>query len=237
LQRKVATPWVVICLFVTMVVAGCARTADIPGGIAELAAIELGGQRQWVQIRGRHPDSPLLLWLHGGAGKSNRSDFDPATLTFEQFVAAVRDLTRYLRTRFADRPLILLGHSWGTQLGLTVAARYPEDYQAYIGVAQVVGRAHSQPVAHAWLHKQIEPTGNHRDLADLERLGPPPLSAHADYVRFANLLGKYGGNMDLPFRRLAAAALGAPEYTLLDYWRWLSGARRGSGPIRSLHHG
>jgi pimeloyl-ACP methyl ester carboxylesterase len=240
--------------------AGCSRTSEIPGGIAALERIELGGMSQWIQIRGRDADAPVLLWLHGGpgaaqmpiahhyngsleddfvvvhwdqrgAGKSNPFGFDENSLRFEQFIADTHELTRHLRARFGGRKIFLLGHSWGTQLGITVASRYPEDYLAYIGVSQVVERERSTAVAYHWLDRRIREARDADGLQALERLGPPPYAAHADYVAYARLVDRHGGNMDVPYRKLFAVALRAAEYTLLDYVRWLRGARRGSGPM------
>jgi pimeloyl-ACP methyl ester carboxylesterase len=245
---------------VLALMAGCARTADIPGGVAALERVDLGGLPQWIQIRGRNTGEPVLLWLHGGpgaaqmpiahrydgaieddfivvhwdqrgAGKSNPFDFDERTLGFERFIADAHELTQYLRGRFGGRRIFLLGHSWGAQLGLAVASRYPEDYYAYIGVGQVVDRRQAQVVAHTWLERRIEASGNERDLRTLAGFGPPPFADHADYVAFARLVDRYGGNMDVSYGQLLWTALRAPAYTLLDYARWLRGARRGSGPM------
>jgi pimeloyl-ACP methyl ester carboxylesterase len=245
-----------------LLVAGCTGTPDVPGGVALLEPVDVGGMRQWILARGQDPGLPVLLWLHGGpgaaqmpvarhfngdleadfivvhwdqrgAGKSNPFGFDGSTLRFERFVADVHELTAHLRERFGQERIFLLGHSWGSQLGLIVAARHPEDYHAYVGVAQPVGRARTQAVAHPWLRSRIEAACDRRDLEALERLGPPPFIRHNDYVAFASLLEKYGGGMDLPLGQLVPVALRAPEYSLLDYLRWLRGARRGSGPMWS----
>ena len=39
-----------------------------PKGIDELKPVKIGGVDQWLQIRGRNRNNPVLLWLHGGPG-------------------------------------------------------------------------------------------------------------------------------------------------------------------------
>lgn len=139
----------------------------IPRSIASLEKIKLGGMDQWILIRGNDVSNPVLLWLHGGpgaaqmpiahhfdknlekdfivvhwdqrgAGKSNPKDFDEQTMTFEQFITDAHELTQYLKRRFNTEKIYLVGHSWGTQLGIKMVQLYPEDYFAYIGIGQAV---------------------------------------------------------------------------------------------------
>jgi pimeloyl-ACP methyl ester carboxylesterase len=255
--------------FLVLAISGCAaRTPPIkgpdgrplPGSIAELRAVPIGGMEQWVRIRGWDQESPILLWLHGGpgssdmpvtrrfvgemeehfvvvswdqrgAGKSNPRDFDEGTMSFQQFLKDGHEVTRYLKERFGRDRIFLLGHSWGSQLGLRLAQRHPEDYYAYVGVAQSVDQARSQVLAREWLKERLEASGKTKDLRKLESLGPAPYACHGDYVTFARMIGAEGGNMDVGFVRLAWAALRAPEYTLRDLRSWLRGSNRGSGPM------
>ena len=235
-------------------------SAPLPDAIASLERIELGGVDQWLLIRGANRSHPVLLWLHGGpgaaqmpvarhyngslesefvvvhwdqrgAGKSNHRGFDPSSMRFEQFVRDAHQLTRHLKARFGRDAIVLLGHSWGTQLGTALVREHPEDYLAYVAVSQVVNGERATEIAHRWLLERVKAAGEHADWNRLRALGEPPYIDHADYVAFANLVDAYGGGMDRSFRELVGVALRAAEYTPLDHLRWLGGARRGSGPM------
>ena len=69
------------------------------------------------------------------------------------------------------------------------------------------------------------------DLKRLERLGTPPYTDHEKYAKFVKMVDSYGGGMDVGFVKLLWIALRAPEYSLKDYFRWIRGANRGSGPM------
>lgn len=48
-----------------------ANGKPIEGGIATLEPVTIGGETQWISIRGQNPDAPVLLFLHGGPGSSD----------------------------------------------------------------------------------------------------------------------------------------------------------------------
>jgi pimeloyl-ACP methyl ester carboxylesterase len=232
----------------------------VPGSIASLEKVQLGGIEQWILIRGQDASNPILLWLHGGpgaaqmpvartfngdlekvfvvvhwdqrgAGKSNAPDFDEQTMTLQQFIDDAHELTLYLKTRFHREKIYLVGHSWGAQLGIKVAQAYPEDYYAYVGVGQVVAPALSQEVGRAWLLAQIEEKGDEKNLEGLQALGAPPYMGQDDYVTYARMIDAYGGDFDVDMGKLFWIALRAPEYTAGDLLAAFRGMNRGSGPM------
>ena len=236
-----------------------ARGNVIPGSIAVLERVELGGLEQWITIRGADVTKPLLLWLHGGpgspqmplahhldrrleqefvvvhwdqrgAGKSNHSGFDEATMRFERFFDDALELIAYLQGRLGHERLVLLGHSWGTQIGIELVAAHPELFDAYIGVSQVVDHDRATEIARDWLRSTIDPAKALEDRRTLEEIAIPA-RRHSEYRALAQLVDAYGGNFDVPITRLAAIAARAPEYVVGDYLRLLRGMNRGGGPM------
>lgn len=215
------------------------RTASIhtPNSIASLESIPIGGVDQYILIRGNDASLPVLLFLHGGpgmpamylahafqrelekefvvvqwdrraAGKSFREDIS-STLTTEQLVADTVELTNVLRARFHQEKIYLVGHSWGTYLGMLVIARHPELYRAYVGIGQL---ARSVPIAGIqdnYIRQSAILADDQDAIKELEEKGAN--------VR-ETLLFKFGGEIHnaKSFMPLLLAGLAAPEYSLRD---------------------
>ena len=236
-----------------------ARGNVIPGSIAVLEPIELGGLEQWITIRGADVTKPLLLWLHGGpgspqmplahhldarleqafvvvhwdqrgAGKSNHGGFEEATMRLERYVDDALELIAYLRGLLGHERIVLLGHSWGTQLGIELVAAHAELFDACIGVSQVVDHDRATEIARDWLRSTIDPAESPDDLRALEII-EIPARRHSDYRALAQLVDAYGGSFDVPITQLAGIAARAPEYVVGDYARLLCGMNRGGGPM------
>ena len=208
-----------------------------PNSIASLERIRIGGVDQYILIRGDDSALPVLLFLHGGpgmpamylahafqrelekefvvvqwdrrgAGKSYRDDIS-STLTTEQLVADTVELTNVLRARFHQDKIYLVGHSWGTYLGMLVIARHPELYRAYVGIGQL---ARSSPIAgiqDEYILQSARRKGDHAAIKKLKEKGAS--------VR-ETLLFKFGGEIHnaTSFLPLLLTGLAAPEYSLRD---------------------
>lgn len=175
----------------------------VPGSIAELTDVTLGGQEQTIMIRAHSSDLPVLLYLSGGPGQSDlpysrvlladlTQDFVvvswdqrgtgksyPAlapteTLTLDRAVADTIELTNYLRERFDEEKIYLMGESWGTTLGVLAVQQQPDLYYAWIGSGQMVSQRETDRQLYRETLELAERTSNTALTAQMLAFGAPP---------------------------------------------------------------
>ena len=174
----------------------------IPGSIASLEEITLGGIQQWILIRGKDTSKPVLLWLHGGpgmaempwvglfqtskleanfvvvqwdqrgAGKSFSEDLTAEDMTAEKFVGDTLELTNILRERFNQEKIFLFGHSWGSALGFLTLMEDSSSYYAYIAAAERVDWNRSHTMGYEWVLEQAREDNNTEVIQVLESIQP-----------------------------------------------------------------
>jgi pimeloyl-ACP methyl ester carboxylesterase len=167
----------------------------VVGSLSEKSFVTINGVQQGMFIQSRDARNPVLLYLHGGmpeyflteqyptgmendftvvwweqrgSGLSYSSDIPPDTITAEQLIADTLALTDHLRQRFGQEKIYLMGHSGGTFIGIQAAARAPELYHAYIGVAQMAHQLQSEKLAYDYMLEQFKANGNTAMVRKLE---------------------------------------------------------------------
>src|SRR5262245_13292601 len=152
-------------LLVGCIVSSCSASEASSIKRSEYVAVECA--RLYLLIRGVDRTAPVLLWLHGGPGGAERPLFryfngglekhfvvvywdqrgagrsfdpeaDPRRLTIAQHLADLDAVVDHLRRRLGREKIVLIGHSWGTELGLLYARDHSDKVSAFIGVNQVV---------------------------------------------------------------------------------------------------
>lgn len=96
-------------------------------------------------------DFTVCYWDQRGSGMTYSKTTDPSTMTVEQMVEDTKVVTEYLKKRFKQDKIYLIGHSWGSYLGVKVAEKYPKDYFAYVGIGQVTDQTQSERLAHDYM--------------------------------------------------------------------------------------
>ncbi len=216
-------------------------------GIDEAAFVPINGLDQWITIRGQDRRKPVVLVLHGGPGgaishliaQMQPLERDYVVVQWDQrgagrtlrhadgkvdpdldIAAMVRDgvaVTDYLRAHLHRRRIILVGWSWGSDLGVRMVAARPDLYAAYVGTGQA---ASPQPERDVWdyahLSARAQAAGDTRALDVLKAVGPPP------WPDRATASGKLW-SVSAPYRgpsvsdgEAIKAALSAPNWTVAD---------------------
>ncbi len=174
----------------------------IAGSLSERVFVQINGTRQGMIIQGVAPSNPVILFLHGGpgmptfflntthptglerhftvvwweqrgAGMSFDRDLPPASMTVQQMIADTVAVTDYLRDRFGQDRIYLLGHSWGSFLGIQAAAAAPDRFHAYIGMGQLSHQLRAEVAAHDYLLDAYEARG---DAGMVAKLRAAPVS-------------------------------------------------------------
>ena len=176
-----------IALFLLSVWIFSGNTPDGGTKIAKKGWAQIGGIQQGYFIRGEDERNPVILFLHGGpgspelpmikdtelekhftvchwdqrgAGMTFSSDTDPASMTTEQFVEDTRQMTDSLRKWYGVEKIYLMGHSWGSYLGIKTIEKHPELYHAYIGIGQVCNQLESERLAYDYIVEQARKAGD-----------------------------------------------------------------------------
>jgi pimeloyl-ACP methyl ester carboxylesterase len=110
----------------------------------------------------------VVWWEQRGSGLSYSTDIPPETMTAEQLISDTLAVTNYLRHRFGQEKIYLMGHSGGTFIGIQAAALAPELYYAYIGVAQVSYQLKSESLAYEYMLQKFQENGNVEMVRKLE---------------------------------------------------------------------
>jgi proline iminopeptidase len=226
-----------------------------PAGIASLEKVRLGGVDQWIQIRGEDRAKPILLFLHSGpgfpempfshvnaalerdfvivqwdqrgAGKSFSWSIPDNSMTVEQFIADTHELVQLLLQRFDRTKLILVAHSWGSIVGALTVGRYPELFEAYVGISQAINPPESERMMYRFALETATKRGDAKAATELRRIGDPPYKSFSDYRIMKNWVKHFNdvGYAELTPWQFARTAFASPAYSWSDLVRLVLGMR------------
>jgi pimeloyl-ACP methyl ester carboxylesterase len=224
-----------------------ARGNVIPGSIASLEKVDLNGSQQWISIRGQDVNKPVLLFLAGGPGGSQLvterralggledhfvvvnweqpgagksfDAVDRSTLTPERYVTDGLALVAYLRERFDEEKVYVLGESWGSALGIWMVEREPESFHAIIGTGQMVAFLETDLMCYDFAMQWAQDRGDTEKVARLQEQGPPPYYGKGVALKEALYLMDTFNYMNQD----PAISDAGPEYGLYDKVNWFRG--------------
>ena len=125
----------------------------------------------------------VVQWDQRGAGRTLRKSGPviAPTITVDRMVQDGIELSEYLRKHLGKEKIIIVGHSFGSILGLGMVRARPELFYAYVGTGQVADETKNYAVAYDALLQKAKTSGNQQAFDELSRVGPPPYASGAGY--------------------------------------------------------
>lgn len=187
-------------------------------GVAFLRSFNIGGVDQWLLVRGENTNNPVLLYLAGGpglselawlrryneglekyftlvnwdqrgAGKSYDAFKKDTNISFQTYLSDTLEVIDLLRKEFHQDKIYIVGHGFGSLLGIYTARDHPEKIRAYVGISQMVAPAENDRISYGdavRLARVMKDTNAREELA---AIGSPPYTGSNRNDSYAILNG------------------------------------------------
>jgi len=219
--------------------------------------VTINGISQYLFHSGKKADNPVMLFLHGGpggafsivghlfqekwediftivhwdqrgAGKTLTKNPDKLP-TIDLLHDDLRDIIHYLKEKYNQQKIVLLGHSWGSVLGSTFVRQYPEDVAYYIGVGQVIGMLENERVGYEKVRELILQANDTKSLRILDEVGEYPTKKFdAAFMKKCNkirkLQAKYKLSIEIGFT-IWKGILKSPVIKFSDFFAFLKASK------------
>lgn len=231
------------------------KNIEAENSVSELTKITIGEFEQWILLRGESVNNPVLLFLHGGPGTTNipvaaetqkqleknfivvnwdqlgaglsyNKSIPKEVMTIEKMIAYTKELIEYLLNRFEKKKVYLVGHSWGSLIGILTAKRYPELIEKYVGVSQVVDGPETEKLCYDYCFREAVMRNDIKALRKLKEINKPPYENWMKGLQIRSALSnQFGGSIkngslsSLYIKRMIASK----EYKLTDIYKFMAG--------------
>ena len=217
-------------------------------GIDRLFYLNIRGQKTAILARGKNLRNPMLLMIHGGPGypdmmlarcydealldeftvirydqrgigKSRTEDINLDNLSIELLTQDLLALTDALKEQIPNVDIYLLGHSWGTVLGLKAVHIAPTKFKAYIGMGQIVHQQKGDSISHSYSLEQAKKANDQEDIKSLEGMKANRYNRKPEQLKLQrSILKKYKGShfKEGVMTDLRNCVLKSPEMSVLE---------------------
>lgn len=131
----------------------------------------------WLYQRPLEEYFTVVNYDQRGAGRTyleNEIEKVRPTLRIGQFVDDAVEMAQAISQRYGKRKVILVGHSWGTVVGMRAVLAHPELFHAYVGIGQVISMQDNEKVSFDFALAQARKENNQKAIQALESIAPYP---------------------------------------------------------------
>lgn len=206
---------------------GKIRTYTEPNSLSEKFVMDINGAPNGFFINSKDINNPVLLFVSSGPGTDDYvftdkykdmhiedeftvvywdyrymgiaydKDIDIDSINIDNLLNDTYAVTEYLKERFNKDKIFIMGFSGGTKIALMEVQKHPENYYAYIAMAQcVTDSEENDTLMYSYMKDVFEKRGDTNNLKELEdaveHLDGGNIKCKDWYV-YVNLLHEAGG--------------------------------------------
>jgi pimeloyl-ACP methyl ester carboxylesterase len=146
-----------------------------------------------------------------GATYATNIGKDMGPLTVERYTRDGITVIEHVLKKLGARKLVVMGASWGSELGLIIAERRPDLIAAYVGTGQVVSGTRGLAVGRDLALAAAQKRGDAAAVAALERIGRPPYATFDDFMVHAAYVNQPGPSEMAALTKLAPVLFVPPS--------------------------
>ncbi|MBR9999750.1 MAG: alpha/beta hydrolase [Cyclobacteriaceae bacterium] len=134
----------------------------------------------------------MIYWEQRGTGASFSHKLKKSSMNVERFVEDAREVIRFVKKKMNVNAVYIWGHSWGSNIGILLAEKYPGEIIAYIGTGQSVDPLENE---RACYQHALEKTSGENNLKGLKELNKIDTANYGlkDALKVRKWLYSYGG--------------------------------------------
>lgn len=186
---------------------------------------KINNSKQVMFIESQDLQKPVLLFLHGGPGLPEFAFFekykvklsDMFTVCYleqrgsglsyntnpedkvsvEILIKDIQKVTRYLKKEYHKEKIFLMGHSWGSFLGVLTIKSIPDDFHAYFGVSQISNQVKSEIDGYKFILKKAKELNDKKCEKKIRKVGPKSdyFLSKKYFKERSFYLNKFGGGL------------------------------------------
>lgn len=152
-------------------------------------------------------DFILIQWDQRGAGRTfgrnapaelNEDYWIENPLTVEQMAEDGIALSKYLIEHLGKQKIIIVGTSWGSVIGTTMALKNPSLFYAYIGHSQIVNPSENLVATYQKTYKIAQDANDQESIDKLKLIGAPPYDNAKNAGQLFRAIKKYEKKNSIP---------------------------------------
>uniref|UniRef100_UPI003F4BFB64 alpha/beta fold hydrolase n=1 Tax=Brachyspira catarrhinii TaxID=2528966 RepID=UPI003F4BFB64 len=125
----------------------------------------------------------LVYYDQRGTGKTQaKNKSKDKDITIEKLLIDLKETINYVKLKYNSKYIILLGHSWGSVLGIEFIKKFPNLISAYIGMGQVVNFKIGEKTGFDYCYNIVQKSNNQKYIKKIEKLKNYPFIINKNNV-------------------------------------------------------